>query len=215
MWRARASASERRRARTFVTCSSRPPMTPYRRTRARSVAQQRLRRSGHHDTGTGAHDRAGRPPGGRASIQRARDEDARRVHRRAGRPRLVVDPRGRSGPLRLHREQSAVVAPTAHRRAGGQRTSVEVDHMARPRRQGRHDTIDVSDQLVANRTPFAALVFRRSARSPPACWTATSATRWTGTSASGSSTWAPSASWTLRAPRHPPCRRGGCRNRCR
>lgn len=67
--------------------------------------------------------------------------------------------------LGRHPEQAAVVAPaarTVERVVNGHRVEVE-HHSASRASKGRHDTIDVSDQLVANHTPFAALVFRRSA----------------------------------------------------
>ena len=67
--------------------------------------------------------------------------------------------------LDLHPEEAAVVAPaarTVERVVNGHR--VEVGHHPLPRSTpGRHDVIDVSDQLVANHTPFGAMVFRRSA----------------------------------------------------
>ncbi|MFE6256946.1 hypothetical protein [Agromyces sp. NPDC057865] len=67
--------------------------------------------------------------------------------------------------LDLHPEEAAVVAPaarTVERVVNGHR--VEIEHHALPRATpGRHDVIDVSDQLVANHTPFGAMVFRRSA----------------------------------------------------
>ncbi|GAA1055578.1 hypothetical protein GCM10017608_22320 [Agromyces luteolus] len=67
--------------------------------------------------------------------------------------------------LALHPEQSAVVARTAltvERTLNGHR--IEHEHRsARPAVGSHRETIDVSDQLVENRTPFAAMVFRRSA----------------------------------------------------
>jgi hypothetical protein len=67
--------------------------------------------------------------------------------------------------LDLHPEEAAVVAPaarTVERLVNGHR--VEIEHHPLPRSTpSRHDVIDVSDQLVANRTPFGAMVFRRSA----------------------------------------------------
>ncbi|TYL52583.1 hypothetical protein [Agromyces mariniharenae] len=67
--------------------------------------------------------------------------------------------------LDAHPEEAAVVAPaarTVERVVNGHR--VEIEHHPLPRSTpGRHDVIDVSDQLVANRTPFGAMVFRRSA----------------------------------------------------
>lgn len=72
---------------------------------------------------------------------------------------VAVDHLGR------HPEQSAVVAATAltiERVVNGHRVEFEHHPMSPPARRV-HDTIDVSDQLVANHTPFVAMVFRRSA----------------------------------------------------
>jgi glycosyltransferase involved in cell wall biosynthesis len=72
---------------------------------------------------------------------------------------IAVDHLGR------HPEQSAVVAATAltiERVVNGHRVEFE-HHPMRPAARRVHDTIDVSDQLVANHTPFVAMVFRRAA----------------------------------------------------
>lgn len=67
--------------------------------------------------------------------------------------------------LDVHPEESAVVAPaalTTERVVNGHRVEI-AHHPIPPAATRRHDVIDVSDQLVTNRTPFGAMVFRSSA----------------------------------------------------